>query len=289
MAAILMYHRVSAACNFDPWELNVSPENFIDHLDLFQSNYEVISIDQLCEYHQSGYIPEDAVCITFDDGYHDNLSVAKPLIEHAEVPATIFLATGFLDLPSYWWDRLSSVFSQINAEVLDSAHAADILGPDIPMTLDRVWGFLRDLDHMERDETLDRIALTLGVQQIAQPVARPMTRKEAKHMPSSLISIGAHTVNHVWLPVLEESRMLEEINASIQDCQEISGKPVFKMAYPYGAYNDKVTRVAESLGINCAVTTTAGRVTVDTPLLALPRICVPNLPANELAKRLYQL
>ena len=289
MAAILMYHRISALPLSDPWELAVSPENFADHLDLFRSDFEVISLQQLCDCHRNGRLPERAICITFDDGYYNNLATAKPLLERAQLPATVFLATGFLGAPHYWWDRLAALFAQINTEGLNPALASNELGLHLPVTLEKVWALLRDLRREEREAMLDRMAHAVGIKEIVGVQERPMTRDEAKYLASPLISIGAHTVNHAWLPTLEEPRVLQEIHGSIEQCQEIAGEPVLRLAYPYGAYNDSVKRVAASLGIECAVTTTPAPVTIDTPLLALSRISVPNCRAEDLSQRLVQL
>jgi hypothetical protein len=42
-------------------------------------------------------IPNNVFVVTFDDGYANNYLHALPILEQLRVPATIFLATGFLD------------------------------------------------------------------------------------------------------------------------------------------------------------------------------------------------
>jgi peptidoglycan/xylan/chitin deacetylase (PgdA/CDA1 family) len=46
------------------------------------------------------------VCVTFDDGYRDNLEVAAPVLRRLGIPATIYVVTGVLDGSStYHWYR----------------------------------------------------------------------------------------------------------------------------------------------------------------------------------------
>src|SRR4051812_23337545 len=42
-------------------------------------------------------LPPRAVALTFDDGYRDNLTVAVPMLQQLELPATFFLVPGLLD------------------------------------------------------------------------------------------------------------------------------------------------------------------------------------------------
>ena len=73
-------------------------------------------------------MPARAVCVTFDDGYYDNLAVAGPLLEEARVPATVFLATGFLGASCFWWDRLARVFADAASRDVSPDRAAGSLG-----------------------------------------------------------------------------------------------------------------------------------------------------------------
>jgi Polysaccharide deacetylase len=55
--------------------------------------------------------------ITFDDGYADNLYNAAPLLDRYDVPATLFLATGYIDgAREFWWDALERML--LEPEVL---------------------------------------------------------------------------------------------------------------------------------------------------------------------------
>lgn len=44
----------------------------------------------------------DAIFLTFDDGYRDNLESACPVLEETEVPGCVFVATGFVGRSNEW-------------------------------------------------------------------------------------------------------------------------------------------------------------------------------------------
>lgn len=92
---ILLYHRI-AELGSDPWALSVSPRHFAEHLEVLQKLGITVRLQQLNQTLQSGKRPQRQVVITFDDGYADNLYLGKPLLESYEIPATIFLATGYM-------------------------------------------------------------------------------------------------------------------------------------------------------------------------------------------------
>jgi peptidoglycan/xylan/chitin deacetylase (PgdA/CDA1 family) len=286
MAAILMYHRVAERAGFDPWSLVVSPVHFLDHLEALRADFEVMSLQDLCACHHSGHIPARAVCLTFDDGYFDNLAVATPLLEQLRVPATVFLATGFLGHPSFWWDRLTALFGRIAATGVNPDGVAPSLGLPAPVTLQTVWRFVRDLSAPQRDAVLSRISEVLQLDDAEDDIGRPMTEAEARRLAGSLVSIGAHTVTHPWLPVLEQAEIRRELSDSMRCCEDIAGVPVRAVAYPYGAYDEGVMEGTAAAGVECALTTRAGAITTDASLLALPRLKATDCPAADLRRQL---
>ncbi|MGH9892192.1 MAG: polysaccharide deacetylase family protein, partial [bacterium] len=89
LPVILIYHRV-ADVKSDPWGLAVSPANFRDQMRMLGEQHLCISLGDLVQALAGGRLPAGKVCITFDDGYSDNLLNAKPILEECAIPATFF-------------------------------------------------------------------------------------------------------------------------------------------------------------------------------------------------------
>ena len=59
--------------------------------------YTFVSIDNLPKHGRW-------VCLTFDDGYRDNYTVAYPMLKRLGVPFTVYVTSGFIDNQlSMWW------------------------------------------------------------------------------------------------------------------------------------------------------------------------------------------
>ena len=102
---ILMYHRI-AEPELDPWRLCVSPENFEQHMELLSHQYELLKLSEITTCKDL----KNKAFITFDDGYLDNLLLAKPILEKYDAPATVFVTTGYIGGRSeFWWDELEQL------------------------------------------------------------------------------------------------------------------------------------------------------------------------------------
>ena len=109
---ILMYHRI-AEVPMDPWALCVTPQHFLQQMEVLRKDFHPLTLEQLAQAQKTGTIPPRAVVITFDDGYADNLHQAKPVLDHYNIPATIFVSTGYLDRATgFWWDTLEEFLLQ---------------------------------------------------------------------------------------------------------------------------------------------------------------------------------
>ena len=89
---------------------SVSQAQFRAHLSwLARLGYQTLSLADYAQRLRHREPPLGKyVAITFDDGYVDNLFNAKPRLETADVPATVFLATGYL-AEKFWWDELAQM------------------------------------------------------------------------------------------------------------------------------------------------------------------------------------
>ena len=105
---ILMYHRIADEI-LDPWALAVSPVHFEEQLSVLRRTRHPFPLTEFAAGLVSGTLP-NSVALTFDDGYVDNLEFAKPRLVAADVPATVFLITGYIDnLEPFWWDTVAAL------------------------------------------------------------------------------------------------------------------------------------------------------------------------------------
>ena len=96
---ILMYHRVVPTSGASPPTWNVTPDRFREQLaGLVRRGYTAWPLTRLVEAFQNqSDIPDNIFVVTFDDGYANNYLHALPILQELQIPATIFLATAYLD------------------------------------------------------------------------------------------------------------------------------------------------------------------------------------------------
>ncbi len=107
LGVILMLHRVvEQRSDSENRELEITPDFLEQSIkDYRQHGYKFVSIDEACDILNRGRCKTPFVCLTFDDGYHDNYSNAWPVLKKEKVPFAIYVTTGFIDnqLPMWWY------------------------------------------------------------------------------------------------------------------------------------------------------------------------------------------
>jgi peptidoglycan/xylan/chitin deacetylase (PgdA/CDA1 family) len=263
-----------------------------------------------------------SVIVTFDDGYADNFLEAKPLLERRDMPATMFLATGYIDSGrEFWWDELHRIF--LEPGQLSSALTVTINGCDqrweLGQTADysaesrlryqnwRAWEekptsrhvlytslyhVLNPLPERERRMTLDKLLSWASVDSTARSTHRPLSLDEAVTLTKSgLIEVGSHTVTHPTLSSLPLSDQREEITESKEFLEELVGHQIESFAYPFGRRidytNESVTLVREA-GFVQACSNFVGLVQRTSDAFQLPRLQVKDWDGDEFARRLSE-
>ena len=306
---ILMYHRIAEAL-IDPWDLAVSPDRFAEQLDCLRRSRHPLRLSEFIARLRDGTLPDDAVAVTFDDGYADNFLAAKPLLEAACVPATVFLATGYLGRSrGFWWDELASLLlGHAGPERLELTiggfEATADLGFRMPTMEDRSWraasgpatprqgayltirNGLRLLDEEEREGVMAALRSCFA-DSTGPALHRAMTRSEVHDLVGGgLIDIGAHTVTHAALTHLAECAGCDEIGRSRQACEVLAEAPIEAFAYPYGEFDDTVRASVKRAGLAFACSTQHGAVGRKSDLFALPRTQVLDWDGDMFEKTL---
>jgi len=75
-----------------------------------------------------------------------------------------------------------------------------------------------------------------------------MSTEQLRQLPSDLVRIGSHTMNHAFLPKLELGKLQEELAGSRAKLENLLNCDIKTFALPYGAYNDTVLRICRDAG-----------------------------------------
>jgi peptidoglycan/xylan/chitin deacetylase (PgdA/CDA1 family) len=292
-AVVLMYHRVCAGAF--PGGVSVSPAHFAEHLQALRGSFTILPLGELCRLRAAGTVPRRSLAITFDDGYLDNLTEAKPLLEQYDVPATVFVVSGYVGSGQrFWWDELERICT--SPETLPGHLELSIRG------VTRTWTtasnhdrrpFFRELreelgalEESERQETLGQLRSWAGATTRTTEVETLSTDQLKVLSAGEIVSIGAHTVTHPRLPGLSRQRQLEEIRDSTQQLESMIGRSVSLFSYPFGAHDQTTVACAREAGVACACTTDAGGVRGSTDPHRLPRLYVGDWPAEDVVARI---
>jgi peptidoglycan/xylan/chitin deacetylase (PgdA/CDA1 family) len=296
---VLLYHRV-ATPDHDPWDLAVSVEHFDEQLAAIEAAGPIVPLDRETQRGRLARLGTHRrrFAVTFDDGYVDNLCAALPVLERHDAPATIFIAAGFLDQASFWWDSLDAIVLGSAASVEALAGAACQIGlfdePEVeqlaevpPMRLhNELYGRLSNLDAAEVGPTVEALASAASLP-APRPGGRPMTTTELVELAGHpLITIGAHTMHHPRLSRLAPEEARGEITAGARVLDTLLGPARRLFAYPFGDTSPAAAGAAREAGFDRAFTTESRWISLlDDPML-LPRMTSTNCDGDELARRL---
>ena len=287
-AVILGYHRI-AEYRSDPYSICVTPKNFAEHLAIITKIARPIKLQSLVEGLRAGRVPPRTVVITLDDGYADNLHIAKPLLAHYEVPATTFITSGYLGR-EFWWDQLDRVLpglatlpEQLSLTIGGVLHQLEPAGPGghkseqsaaawRQRSLLWLYGLLQPMVEGERKQVMEQIRLWPGAVTHDDSPRTVLSPDELRSLAQeALVEIGAHSVSHPYLARLPVSEQEAEIQGCKNDLEKILNRPVTSFAYPHGSLSDPTVTAVRNAGYSCACTSSNDIVWSKSNSFQLPR------------------
>lgn len=273
---VLIYHRVHPRASADfPQRLDAG--RFDAQMALIRRHFHPVALADAVPALREGSLPPRAVAVTFDDGYADNAEIALPILVRHGVPATFFVASGFLDGGRMWNDSVAESIRRAPAGTLDlsdlqlgshqlasQAQRSRVAG-QIIMSIKR-------LPQRERQARVDAICERIGV---ALPDDLMMTSAQVRGLSQAGMEVGAHTVSHPILRTLDEQAARQEIQGNREALERITGAAVRSFAYPNGKLDDDYTvrdrDLVESLRFDYALSTQRGVATGASDRFQLPR------------------
>lgn len=238
---VLNYHRIGNPAG-TPWDHDLwsaATEEFDWQIGYLKQNFELITpadLERVRSRPRSQY-----VMVTFDDGYRDNYEAAYPVLKSHGVPATFFLATGFLDRPHIsWWDEVAWMIRTTTRDFLDGPEwlsdplLVDHLNPQ--RTIRCLLKIYKTLSNERTPEFLEWLGEETGCGRCPTRLAynQWMTWDMVRQMRSDGMHFGAHTVNHPILARLPADAQLHEIRESRRRIEEELSEPVLAFSYPVG-------------------------------------------------------
>jgi len=274
---ILLYHRVHPVA--DPLRPDdVDAVAFDWQMEVLARYFTPLALDNAMELLRQGKLPANAVCVTFDDGYADNVEVALPILQRWAVPATFFLTTGFFEHGCMWNDRVIELLRKVNTPKVSLLNLGlgeyEITSMDARLQM--VNSVLRQLKHLpleERDQQVQRLENELNIDISYSPM---MQKEQVSVLLKAGMGVGAHTVNHPILAKISLDEARQEIEAGKQQLEMLTEKEVTLFAYPNGApgkdYGAEHVDLVKAAGFDAAFSTAWAAAQHSDDFMQMPRV-----------------
>jgi peptidoglycan/xylan/chitin deacetylase (PgdA/CDA1 family) len=260
---IFTFHRVNE--DSDPFLPATPTSVFKRQVEYLARRFPVVGLDSVVD--GSAWRHPYSCAITFDDGYRDNYLNAFPILSALGIPATIFLATRYVEggeLP--WYDRVALAFKSTQRSRLDLSQWGGPRGSLAPsdertalVEPTRMW--LRTLSEDAREEAFLETFDQLGVDPSLNVPKQMLDWDDVRSMARQGIAFGGLSVTHPCLATLSGQRLHEEIVDCKQTIEDRVQAPARFFAYPFGRESDisgDVKNAVAQAGFSAAVTTIWG-------------------------------
>jgi peptidoglycan/xylan/chitin deacetylase (PgdA/CDA1 family) len=282
LLAILRYHAICGPEGYeyaDP-QICITPWNFEQHVAYLSRAYSVIRLDEAVRRIAAGEaLPPNAVAITFDDGYADNLAAARILAKYGAT-ATFYITAGCLaGGQPFWPAEIRHLVAAASGPRLQVEAAGVSL--DLPLAADgdRVAAVRRLTKAFKSNPIPVRDALREELRRVtgAPPMPRIMlTWDEVREMHALGMTIGSHTMTHPNLPSAGVDAARAELTSSRARLEQEVDAPVTMFSYPNGGADryltPEVQTVVREAGYLAATTSRNAFATIASDRFALERI-----------------
>lgn len=272
---ILSFHQVRK--EVDPLAPDVpTAAVFAEQMRWLADYCNVLPLVEATDRFRAGTLPARSACITFDDGYADNVEVAAPILKGLGLPATFFVTTGAIEAGIMWNDLAIEGIrcASEDFDLTDLGFVKYRLKDEVTRCT-AIHSIISRLKYRPLEARVET-ARVIFERASAGPAPRlMMTAAQVAELAASGFDIGAHTVNHPILKELPDEMARREIEASRDWVRDVTGELPLAFAYPNGRpgidFNDEHERMVHQAGFRVAVSTRWACAKPSDSLFALPR------------------
>ena len=282
-AVVLMYHRVLSAearaqTASHPGYV-VSASTFARQMACLKGRFTVLSEREFVGHLDEGRPFADSSClITFDDGWHDNLTHALPVLRHHRLPAVVYLPVHFIGTRRLFWrealthlvlralhglreGRDSDGRTQGALEALGLGQVLAIADPDPRAAVVEAVAQQAHRRMDGDDAVLRPLEQALDVRCADLPTPDTfLSWDDVRHMSREGIAFGGHGVEHRLLGELPAVEAEHEVRESMTLIAARTGSPPLGFSYPNGSHTSEVVEMVKAAGYRVAFTTEPGAV-----------------------------
>ncbi|MBT9465183.1 polysaccharide deacetylase family protein [Hydrogenophaga sp.] len=275
----LVFHKVPVTRHpLSPAELDLDDFTAVLHATL--RRFRILPLEDALIALRAGNLPDNAACITFDDGYPDWRMAVVPVLERLGVHATFFVTSGqyVAGLPM-WNERILHAVAAAppgTDTLLLKDAGLDGMGFDTVAqrqhTIRQLDAFLKYQDPETKERLLVELENHTGTTRVNAP---SMEVADLRDLHARGFGIGGHSVTHPILSRCTERQAYEEIAGAREQLESLIRGKVVAFAYPNGApgkdFGPEHIEMVRRAGYRYAFTTLRGVASAGTSPLQIPR------------------
>lgn len=289
---ILIYHRVLDEPDFmRPDEID--KEIFLWHMDLISNYFNVLPLDLALERMREDRLPPRAVCITFDDGYVDNLYNATPILLKNNLTATFFIASGYLDGGRMWNDSVIETVRKIEDKKLD-LREINLEEYELKSDEDRMLAainIIQKIKYLPPELRQNKVDYITSIENNSSENLM-LTTNQLQQLHKEGMEIGGHTLTHPILSNLVKAKAEHEIAENKNILESIIKNKIKLFAYPNGKpgvdYLPEHMKMLKNNDYKAAFSTKWGVATKTSDVWQLPRFTPWDATPEKFIARLIR-
>jgi len=274
---ILNYHQVLEQP--DPYRpCTPTAQQFRGQMRILQRYFTPLGVEEALTLLRQHKLPANSICVTFDDGYLNNLTLAAPILHEFNIPATVYVASAFTNSENMWNDKIIDLFR----DELHTEYDLSLINAGVHVIINHeqrhqlIVTVLGQLKYMQIEQRVSLVDRLLARHQYQCKDVKMMNQLQLQQLKNYGITVGAHTHDHPIMAVLSLEEQRWQLTKNI-DClaKWQVASPAMGFAYPNGKVEEDYTQATANLvnemGLSYAVTTHRGICTPDSDFFQLPR------------------